>query len=375
MDTQETLFAMALTRISNFNFATALALYRELGSARAVYEHRADIRDVVEGCPARLVGALADWHEPLRRAEAEMEFAATHGISVLTPADPRYPRRLAECADAPITLYYRGSADLNQPRVVSVVGTRHSTPYGHDLVQKLMAGLRELCPRVLVVSGLAYGIDICAHRQALACGYETVAVLAHGLDRIYPPCHRDTALAMLTQGGLLTEFMSGTNADKANFVRRNRIVAGMADATVLVESAAKGGGLITAGIARSYNRDVLAFPGAVGAPCSEGCNRLIRDNGAALITSADDLVDALRWRDEAQAGRARREGIERQLFPELSAEERMVADLLGKTNDLQLNIITVKTGLPVARLTALLFQMEMKGVVRPLAGGTYHLVN
>ena len=155
----------------------------------------------------------------------------------------------------------------------------------------------------------------------------------------------------------------------------NRIVAGLADATVLVESAAKGGGLITAAIARSYNRDVLAFPGAVGAPYSEGCNRLIRDNGAALITSASDLVDALGWRDEALACRARREGIERQLFPELSADERLVTDLLANTNDLQLNIIAVRTGLPVARLTALLFSLEMKGVVRPLAGGTYHLMS
>lgn len=375
MDTNEALYAMALTRISNFNFASALALYRALGSARAVYEHRGDIRDAVDHCPPRLAKALANWAGPLQRAEAEMEFATRHGISVLTPADPAYPRRLAECPDAPIALYYKGSADLNRLRVISVVGTRHATPYGRDLVRRLIAGLRELCPGVLVVSGLAYGIDICAHREALACGFDTVAVLAHGLDRLYPPAHRDTALAMLRQGGLLTEFMSGTNADKPNFVRRNRIVAGMADATVLVESAAKGGGLITAGIARSYNRDVLAFPGAVGAPYSEGCNQLIRNNGAALITSASDLVDAMLWHDEAVACRARREGIERQLFPELSADERLVADLLAATNDLQLNIIAVRTGLPVAHLAALLFQLEMKGVVRPLAGGMYHLVN
>ena len=375
MDCNEALYAMALTRISNFNFATALALYRALGSARAIYEHRADIRDAVDDCPPRLAKALAHWDEPLRRAEAEMEFATRHGISVLTPADPRYPQRLTECTDAPIALYYKGAAELNRLRVISVVGTRHATPYGHDLVSRLMAGLKELCPGVLVVSGLAYGIDICAHREALAQGFDTVAVLAHGLDRIYPPAHRDTALGMLRQGGLLTEFMSGTNADKPNFVRRNRIVAGLADATVLVESAAKGGGLITAAIARSYNRDVLAFPGAVGAPYSEGCNRLIRDNGAALITSASDLVDALGWRDEARACRARREGIERQLFPELSADERLVTDLLANTNDLQLNIIAVRTGLPVARLTALLFSLEMKGVVRPLAGGTYHLMS
>ena len=315
MSGQERLYAMALTRISNFNFATALALYRTLGSATAVYEHRADIGDVLEDCSPRLVRAVRDWDEPLRRAEAEMEFAARHGVKVLTPADDGYPKRLAECADAPLALYYKGTADLNQPKAISVVGTRHCTAYGQDLTARLVARLRELCPSVLVVSGLAYGIDICAHRAAMAQGYETVAVLAHGLDRLYPPRHRDTAREMTARGGLLTEFMTGTNPDKANFVRRNRIVAGMTDATVLVESGAKGGGLITAGIARSYCRDVFAFPGAVGAPWSEGCNNLIRDNGAALITSADDLVKAMGWNDDALLGRARKAGIERTLFP------------------------------------------------------------
>ncbi len=375
MNEQEKLYAMALTRISNFNFATALALYRRMGSATAIYEHRNDIGDVVDDCSPRLIAAIKDWAEPLRRAEAEMEIAARHAVSILTPADEEYPQRLAECADAPIVLYYRGTANLNQLKVISVVGTRHCTAYGQDLVLRLTQGLRELCPRVLVVSGLAYGVDICAHRQALAAGYETVGVLAHGLDRLYPPRHRDTAREMLSQGGLLTEFMTGTNADKANFVRRNRIVAGMADATVVIESAAKGGGLITAGIARSYCRDVFAFPGAVGATYSEGCNNLIRDNGAALITSADDLVKAMRWEDDAQLDRARKAGIERSLFPDLSDDEQKVVALLQKANDLQADIIATRAGLPISRLTALLFQLEMKGVVRPLAGGVYHLIS
>lgn len=374
MNEQEKLYAMALTRISGFNFATALALYRHVGSATAVYDHRNDICSVADNCSPRLVAAIKNWDEALRRAEDEMAFATTHGISILTMGDVDYPRRLVECADAPIVLYYRGSADLNQAKVVSVVGTRHCTAYGQDLVRRLVHGLRALCPKVLVISGLAYGVDVCAHRQALAEGYETVGVLAHGLDRLYPPRHRDTAHRMLGQGGLITEFMTGTNADKPNFVRRNRIVAGMADATVVVESATKGGGLITAGIARSYSRDVFAFPGAVDAPYSEGCNNLIRDNGAALITSADDFVAAMGWDDDARISRARKAGIERTLFPELSDDERLVIDLLRKTNDLQVNIITVKTGLPINRLTALLFQLEMKGVVRPLAGGMYHLI-
>ena len=225
-----------------------------------------------------------------------------------------------------------------------------------------------------MVSGLAYGVDINAHRQALANGYPTVGVLAHGLDQIYPYRHRETAAEMLRQGGLLTEFMTQTNADKPNFVRRNRIVAGMADATIVVESAAKGGGLITAEIAQSYNRSVFAFPGHVSAEYSKGCNNLIRDNGAALITCADDFVKAMDWQNEVRLQQALSDGIERNLFPDLSPEEQQVVCLLQQTNDLQLNIISVKTSLPIGQLTALLFQLEMKGVVKPLAGGMYHLL-
>lgn len=370
----EILYAIALTRISNFNFQTALALYRELGSATAIYAHREDIGDVLPDCSPRLVAALKEWNEPLRRAEEEIKFIQEHAITPLTMADDGYPQRLKECPDAPLVLYYRGSADLNQRRVVSVIGTRHCTAYGQDLIRRFMNGLRELCPQVLVVSGLAYGVDINAHRRALECGYETVAVLAHGLDSLYPLRHRDTAVEMLGHGGLITEFMSSTNADKVNFVRRNRIVAGMADATVLVESAAKGGGLITTSIARSYNRDVFAFPGAVGAPYSEGCNRLIRDNGAALITGAEDFVKAMGWETDASLRKAQAAGIERQLFPELDADEQRIVTLLQKSNDLQINIITAKTNIPINRVTALLFQLEMKGVLKPLAGGTYHLI-
>ncbi len=365
---------MALTRMNSFNFATALAIYREFGSATAVYEHRNCVGDVVESCSPRFIEAMRHWDEPLRRAEVELDFCRKHNINILTIADDGYPQRLRECADAPIVLYYKGSADLNQAKVVTIVGTRHCTVYGQDIIRKFVADLRQWCPRVLVVSGLAYGVDIHAHRNALDCGYETVGVLAHGLDQLYPPRHRDTAKAMLSQGGLLTEFMSMTNADKPNFVRRNRIVAGMADATVLVESASKGGGLITTSITRSYSRDVFAFPGPVNAPYSAGCNNLIRDNGAALITCAEDFVKAMGWDDDVQLQKAKADGIERSLFPELDADEQAIVALLGKTNDLQADIISVKAALPIHRVTALMFQLEMKGVVRPMAGGVYHLL-
>lgn len=371
---QETIYAMALARICNFSFAAAQAIYRKAGSAAGVYAGRTDIAAIAPGCTPRLAKALKCWDEPLRRAEAEMEFAVKNGIRVLTPADAEYPQRLCHCDDAPIALYYKGSADLNATRVVSIVGTRKCTAYGQDLIAAFARDLRGLCPDVLVVSGLAYGVDIHAHRAALRQGYPTVGVLAHGLDQIYPPGHRNTAVEMLGQGGLLTEFMSGTKADKVNFVKRNRIVAGMADATIVVESAGKGGALITAGIARSYNRDVFAFPGAVGAPYSEGCNRLIRDNSAALITCAADFVEAMGWTADAAVARARHEGIERPLFPEFTADEQRVVQLLAGANDLQQNVIAVKTGMPAGKLAALLFSLEMKGVVKPLAGGAYHLM-
>ena len=200
-------------------------------------------------------------------------------------------------------------------------------------------------------------------------------MLAHGLDELYPPRHRDTAKQMLGQGGLLTEYVSETRSDKMNFVKRNRIVAGMSDATILVESAAKGGGLITARIAQDYNRNVFAFPGAVGALYSEGCNNLIRDNGAALLTSAEDFVSAMGWQTYSQLQQARSEGIERDFFPDLTLEELAVVRALSAGGDQQQNQLSVMTNIPVGTLTALLFQLEMKGVVKPLAGGNYHLLS
>ena len=374
MSEQEILYTMALTRMTGFNFQTALQLYRELGGGQAVYEHRNNLRDVLPDCTDRLCQSLQDWSLALARAEEELAFLQKHHIRALCLGADDYPERLSHCPDAPIILYYMGSADLNQQRIVSVIGTRRITTYGQDLIRRFVADLKTLCPQVLIVSGLAYGVDICAHRQALECGYETVGVLAHGLDDLYPSSHRDTAKAMIRQGGLLTEYMSQTRSEKINFVKRNRIVAGMSDTTVLVESAARGGGLITCRIAQDYDRSVFAFPGAVGAPYSEGCNALIRDNGAALITSAADMVAALGWQTDAQLLQAKAGGIERSLFPDLSQEEQKIVNLLDEMGDLQQNILSVKANIPIGQLTALLFSLEMKGVVRPMAGGTYHLL-
>lgn len=370
---QEAINAIAITRIGFYNMAPILEMYSRAGSATAIMEQRHDLRALLPDATPRLIQAFDKADEALHRAEVEYAWTQEHGVEVLCHGDAAYPQRLQACADAPLVLYFKGNTNLNQERVINIVGTRRCTTYGQDIIRRFVTDLRTLCPKVLIVSGLAYGIDICAHRQALAGGFETVGVLAHGLDNLYPSAHRDTAIAMLHQGGLLTEFMTQTNADKMNFVRRNRIVAGMADATILVESAAKGGGLITCDIAQNYGRDVFAFPGSVDAEESRGCNNLIRDNGAALINNAEDFVSAMNWNDH-RLQEATKKGIERQLFPEFSAEEQSIVDTLMDSNDLQINVLAVKTNIAIARLTALLFNLEMKGVIKSLAGGVYHLL-
>lgn len=374
MNTEEIFYTMALTRLTNFNYQQALELYRAVGSAQLLFEHRHEIGDIVKDASHRLMKALQDWDDAMKRANFELKYMQDHGIRALTLNDDDYPQRLRECPDAPIILYYLGNADLNQAKIVSIVGTRRITPYGQDLIFHFVSDLRRYCQNVLIVSGLAYGVDIHAHRRALENGYQTIGVLAHGLDQIYPFHHRETAAQMTNHGGLLTEFMTQTNADKPNFVRRNRIVAGISDATIVVESAAKGGGLITAEIAQSYDRNVFAFPGNVNMEYSVGCNNLIRDNGAGLISSAADFVKAMGWEEENLRKQALTEGIERNCFPDLTPEERRVVELLEKTNDLQLNIIGIKLSTPIGQLSALLFQLEMKGVIKPMAGGMYHLL-
>ena len=371
---QEIINAIAFSRICFFNSEAMIQVYQRAGSATVLMDNRHDIRAVIPDASQRFVEQFAAADDALHRAENEYEWDLANDVIPLTFNDSRYPGRLRHCADAPLVLFYKGSADLNQRRVVSMVGTRHCTAYGQDLIRRFIIDLRQLCPQVLVVSGLAYGVDINAHRQALDNGFDTVAVLAHGLDYIYPPHHKPTADRMLGQGGLLTEYLTLTNADKLNFVRRNRIVAGMADSTILVESAAHGGGLITTHLAADYDRDVFAFPGAVGAPYSEGCNNLIRDKRADLISSAQDFVNAMGWNDDKTLKEAQKKGIERQMFPQLSKEETSIVEALRNNGDMQTNVLAVRTGIPVGQLSAHLFTLELKGVIKSLAGGTYHLL-
>lgn len=353
---------IALTLLNGLSRAAAARLYHHYGSGRAVYEQRGANAPDAPPVPA-------DWTAALVRAQEELDFCARHDISVLPYNDANYPARLRECPDAPLVLFYKGNADFNRNYVISVVGTRKISEAGKSLCQTFITKLKGLLPDALVVSGLAYGVDIHTHRACLAEGVDTVGVLAHGLDRLYPASHRDTAKKMLAAGGLLTEYVTTTVPDKGNFVRRNRIVAGLADATVVVESAIKGGALITARLAQDYNRDVFAFPGRVTDKYSEGCNALIRDNGAALVTSALDVVKALGWHVAPQKAQP----VQRELFPQLSPEQQALCDALNTDDGRGLDELAIHLNWPVHRIAALLFDLEMTGVVRQMAGGRYRL--
>lgn len=368
---EEAIYSIALTQVPGIGHIGAKRLVDEVGSAADVFRCRTELSERLPEISPRVIDAL-DCPAAIARAEQEYEFAVKNGIHCLTYHDEAYPSRLRECPDAPVVLFFKGNAKLNTLRVINMVGTRNATDYGKQLCVRFLQELHELCPDVLVVSGLAYGIDIHAHRAALTYGFPTVGVLAHGLDRIYPSAHRKTAVDMLVHGGLLTEFLTGTEPDRYNFVSRNRIVAGMSDATIVVESAIKGGSLITAELAEGYQRDCFAFPGRITDECSQGCNRLIRDNKAMLIQSAEDFVKAICWDTDSQI--AKPTSVQRSLFLELSADEQQVVDLLSQRGELHINTLVVETELPVHKMNALLFELEMKGVVRVLVGGVYQLL-
>ena len=367
---EEQIYSLALTHIPGLGPIGAHKLLEAVGSATTIFKEAKHLEDWVPDISPKLKEEL-NCPEVLRLCEAEMKFAEKNHISCFTLQDAGYPSRLRECDDAPLVLFYRGSTDLNRLHIINMVGTRRATEYGKDICVRFLKELQEILPDVLVVSGLAYGIDIHAHRAALQYGLDTVGVLAHGLDRIYPSVHRHTAVEMLEHGGLLTEFPSGTNPDRQNFIKRNRIVAGISDATIVVQSAVKGGALITADIAESYGRDCFAFPGRIGDEYSIGCNNLIRDNRAMLLQSAEELVKALSWDTVCQKPQA----IQRELFIELSPDEEIVYALLQKQEEgMQINSLVVNANIPINRMTSILFEMEMRGIVRSMAGGVYRLV-
>ena len=308
----------------------------------------------------------------LKAAEEEIKFIRDNGISVTYFTDHDFPARLLNAPDSPILLYSRGQCNLNRGKVISIVGTRHATPYGTRFCETLVADLAKYFKKdLIVVSGLAYGIDIAAHRAALHEGVPTVAVLAHGLNTIYPAVHRSTANEIVRNGGtLLTDYTSHDYISRANFLARNRIVAALADCTVIVESAEKGGAMVTASIAASYNRDVFALPGRYTDAYSDGCNKLISRNMASMLTSSEDLITAMRWELPDNGVKQERQ---RELFPELTTEEQQVLDFIKQQGGTQVHINTIYSALkiPMSQLLGMLIDLEFKGVVAPAAGNKY----
>ena len=368
----EHLNAIALTMLRPSLLPIQLMrLYRHSGSATAIIEDDGSGEDSAYSFFPKLKEMMTTLPQALRAAEEELSFCKKHNIQVLIPSDEAYPRRLALCEDAPLVLYYCGNADLNTSHIINIVGTRKSSSYGSGIIKNFIRDLRDRCPDTLVVSGLAYGIDICAHRNALESGMKTVGVLAHGLDTVYPALHRETAIEMVSHGGLLSEYPIRTRPEKRNFVQRNRIVAGLSDATVLVESASHGGGLITCDISLGYGREVFAFPGPVNSLSSEGCNNYIRDEKARLITSASDFVRMMEWGNSDILSKAKEKGIERSLFQSLSQEEEAVVNVIRENGEMFVTDIVNRTGMSLSEVNTLLFHLEMNGVVRSLAGGGY----
>ena len=375
MDTQEIISAIALTKLKGLSLLNARTLLDAVGSAHEVIAHRKDIVGIIPDASQRLVTAFAEADAALKEAEREMQFIEQKNLKVFTLTDEDYPQRLRECEDAPLVLYYCGNANLNAMRIISIVGTRKCSEYGREVCNNFIADLKRYYPDALIVSGLAYGIDICAHRAALENSMSTVGVLAHGLDNIYPSMHRQTAADMVhRQGGLLTEYTTHTTPERGNFVRRNRIVAGLCDACIVVESAERGGSLITAELAMEYNRDVFAFPGRVYDEASRGCNNLIRRQQATLLTCAADLLDAMGWENPLKKT-SKPEAVQQELFPDLTDEERALVNTLKDVDDKHINQIAIDANIPYSRASMILFDLEMKGVVRALGGARYKIMH
>lgn len=362
------LHQIALTYIKNIGPYYAKSIVSYLGSADRLFTIAPSKVTKIDGIKDKRAEMLSRpiLDEALRKADAELRFIERNEIDVIFYTDPRYPKRLKMCNDSPLLLYSKGNADLNNQRVISIVGTRNATEYGKHLCRQLIEELQPYNP--LIVSGLAYGIDVCAHKECVKHNVTTVGVLGHGLDRLYPAQNKPTADKMIENGGLLTEYPSGTLPDRENFPQRNRIVAGMADATIVVEASIKGGALITAEIANSYNRDVFSFPGRIGDEFSEGCNFLISHNKASLLTSGTELAFMLGWEAEAKKDVKEQLALPLDLLP----DEQLILQTIRQNNaPLAIDDLTIKTNMPMSQLAMNLLNMEMQGYIRSLPGKTY----
>lgn len=363
---KELLYQVALTLVPNIGDINAKALVTRFGSAEAVFHAPKKVLDEIEGIGAMRSNSIRHFKD-FNRAEEEIEFIKKYKITPLFFTNKNYPQRLLNCCDSPALLYYKGNADLNSSKIIAIVGTRNNQEYGKNLCEKLIADFEN--EDVLIVSGLAFGIDSIAHKTALKKHLKTVGVLAHGLDRVYPSQNISLAKQMVSHGGLLTEFKSYTNPDKQNFPGRNRIVAGMSDAIIVIESGIKGGSLITAELANGYNKDVFAFPGRVDDSKSQGCNFLIKSNKAILITSADDILENMGWKNIKKPPPIK----QRELFIELSAEEKVVVEILQINDQVHIDELYFKSKLSSSVIAKVLLMLEMQGIVASLPGKMYKI--
>jgi DNA processing protein len=370
MNSTELLPILALLRVEGVGDIVAKKLINHCGSAAEVFKVKSNHLHAIDGVGEVLIKRLKN-KTVFDQAEKELQFIEDQKINVLYFQDSDYPDKLKHCIDGPTVLFAAGNIDFNKRKIISIVGTREVTSYGSEFCKKLIEDLAVFNP--IIVSGYAYGVDIVAHKAAIEHKLQTIAVLAHGLNQIYPKVHKKYMAKMEENGGFLTEFWSDTNPDKANFVQRNRIVAGMSEATIVIESAEKGGSLITATIANDYNRDVFAVPGRISDRFSQGCNNLIKTQRASLMTSAADLIYNLNW-EIASETRKGNSVIQKQLFVTLDSDEQLIYDYLQKNGKQLLDIIAIECNFPIFRISSILLNMELKGVIRPLPGKLFEAI-
>ncbi|MDR1368878.1 MAG: DNA-processing protein DprA [Dysgonamonadaceae bacterium] len=370
MINQNLIYQIGLTLVKGIGPVVAKQIIEHLGEPELLFREKARILEQIPGITRRIITEIRS-PEVLRRAEKEVLFVEKNKIKPLYIGNEDYPIRFKECIDSPVIMYFRGNADLNTSKIISIVGTRNASVYGRETTERIVKELSEEYKDILIVSGLAYGIDCMAHLSALKNDLKTVGILAHGLDLIYPHQHRAMAIDMLENGGLLTDFMSETKPDRQNFVKRNRIIAGISDCTLIVESAGKGGALITGFIVDSYNRDLFAVPGRINDTYSQGCNRLIKEKKAALVENAEDIMREMCWKTRPQKPP---EAIQRTLLLNLPAEQQQIVDILAKSENRHLNALSVELNLPVSKLSSLLFDLELDGIVKAIPGGSYKLI-
>ena len=358
----ELLYQLALTQVPQVGDVQAKLMVQHLGSASAVFQAPVHVLEKIEGIGTVRAKAVKSFRD-FDVAENEMRFIEKHNITPLFLTDAAYPQRLLHCYDAPTLLFYKGTADLNASKVISIVGTRTNTDYGKAFTEKLVQDLAE--HHMLIVSGLAYGIDAFAHKAALKNNLPTVGVVGHGLDKVYPFAHTGLAKEMIQQGGgLLTEFFSGTKPDKHNFPLRNRVVAGLADATVVIETLVNGGSMITAKLADAYNRDVFAVPGRTIDARSAGCNYLIQHNKAIMLTDARELLTVMGWADTKKE----KPKTQRTLFIEMTEEEKKIVALLQQKEAVHLDEINISSGLSSSAAAAAILNLELQNIVASLPG-------